>query len=135
VVQALFDPADASVHVARAGHLPPLVIPAHGAPHFVGGDPAPPIGVGLLREPPPTVRIQLGLMDTIMFFTDGLVERRRTPTDVTMTRLREFVGTLTTRTAQLLCDEVLARFVEAGGGDDDVAMLAIRPLFHVPARP
>lgn len=133
VVQALFDPADASVVVARAGHLPPLVVPARGEPYFLDGDPDPPIGVGLLRRPPTTVRVQLGLHDTMIFFTDGLVEQRRTATDVRMSRLREFVGTLAARSAEGLCDEVLAQFVEAGGGDDDVAMLAIRPLFHVPA--
>ncbi len=131
-VQALFDPADASVELARAGHLPPLVVPAEGEPYFVDGDPAPPIGVGLLHQAPPTARVQLGLLDTIVFYTDGLVERRRTPTDVMMARLREFAGTVDRTSAERLCDEVLAQFVDQGGGDDDVAMLAVRPLFHVP---
>lgn len=131
--QALFDPADASLLVARAGHLPPLLVPAEGAPRFVGGDPAPPIGVGLLQRAPETVRIELGLLDTVVFFTDGLVEQRRTATDVRMARLCELVDTIPDRTANGLCDEILTRFVDAGGADDDVAMLAIRPLFHVPA--
>jgi serine phosphatase RsbU (regulator of sigma subunit) len=133
VVQAIFDPADASMELARAGHLPPLVVPAEGEPYFVDGDPSPPIGVGLLRQAPTTVRVPLDLLDTIVFYTDGLVERRRTPTDVMMARLREFAGTVDRSSAERLCDEVLARFVEQGGGDDDVAMLAIRPLVHVPS--
>lgn len=134
VVQALFDPSDASLVIARAGHLPPLVVPAQGEPRYLEGDPAPPIGVGLLRRAPETVRVELGLEDTILFFTDGLVEQRRTPTDVRMSRLRDLVAASTERTAEGLCDEVLARFVDAGGADDDVAMLALRPLSHVPVR-
>jgi hypothetical protein len=130
-VQAVF-PADASVELARAGHLPPLVVPARGKPYFLEGDPAPPIGVGLLRSPPPTVRVDLELTDTMVFFTDGLVERRRIPTHVMLTRLREFVESRPPGSAAELCDDVLAQFVGEGGGDDDVAMLAIRPLFHVP---
>jgi hypothetical protein len=134
VVQALFDPADASVAIARAGHLPPLLVPAHGVPRFVGSDPSPPVGVGLLRQAPETQRVQLELGDTILFFTDGLVEQRLTATDVRMTRLRALVGTLGETSAEQLCDEILDRFVGPGGADDDVAMLALRPLFHVPAR-
>jgi serine phosphatase RsbU (regulator of sigma subunit) len=132
VVHAVFDRATATVDVARAGHLPPLVVPAHGAPHYLDGDPAPPIGVGLLRGAPPTVRVELGLEDTMVFFTDGLVERRRTATDVMMARMRDFVRDLGPTSAEELCDRILAEFIGSSGGDDDVAMLAIRPLFHVP---
>jgi serine phosphatase RsbU (regulator of sigma subunit) len=131
-VQAVFDRERATVDVARAGHLPPLVVPAQGEPHFLDGNPSPPLGVGLLREPPPTVRVQLELGDTMVFYTDGLVERRRTPTDVTMSRVRDFVRNRPTRSAEDLCDELLAEFIGRDGGDDDVAMLAIRPLSLVP---
>jgi hypothetical protein len=132
VVHAVVDRATATVDVARAGHLPPLVVPAHGAPHYLDGDPAPPIGVGLLRAAPPTVRVELGLEDTMVFFTDGLVERRRTATDVMMGRMRDFVRDLGPTSAEDLCDRILAEFIGSSGGDDDVAMLAIRPLFLVP---
>jgi hypothetical protein len=74
VVVAVYDPDDASLTYACAGHEPPILLgpPAHEP--VVGGA-APPVGAGVetgMRE----TRVPLPAGSTACFFTDGLVEAR-----------------------------------------------------------
>ena len=73
---------------------------------------------------------------TLLLYTDGLVERRGEHLDVGLERLREELGSLVAGPGRgggartdlsLLCDEVLERMVP-GGREDDVALVAVRPL-------
>jgi PAS domain-containing protein len=81
----LYDPADRSLRWARAGHLPPILVRDGQAEPL-------PLPEGLLLGADPDARYteeaaRLRLGDTLLMFTDGLIERRDEPIDETLTTL------------------------------------------------
>ncbi len=124
-----YDPAAGTLTVASAGHPPPLLAPAGGPPAFVSLEPGPPIGTFPYDYTESVVPLLPG--DTVVLYTDGLVENRTETLDIGLERLRsalEDVGA----TPGDVCDRVLERTGRVGGGDDDVALLV---LMHDPGRP
>jgi serine phosphatase RsbU (regulator of sigma subunit) len=111
---------------SSAGHLPPLVRHADGQVDVL--DTAPETLLGTELAQPRTdheVRIEPG--DTVLFYTDGLIEHGRTPIDVGVDRLRRLVEELGPLAVDAVCDELLSRIV-GNRPDDDVALVAVR--FH-----
>lgn len=110
---------------ANAGHPPPLVIGHDGTisePADWHGD--------LMLGIDPTARRQESVITleretTVLLFTDGLIERRRSDLDDGMARLRTAAADLAGRPLDELCDELIHRLVE-GRPEDDVALVAIR---------
>jgi PAS domain S-box-containing protein len=108
---------------SSAGHLPPVLQHADGTtellerPHdlLLGLD------TGLERHDH-TVTLRPG--DTVLFYTDGLVERRHEDLDTGLERLRRTVSELDGRTPDELCDALLETLSE--GREDDVALLVLR---------
>ena len=81
----LYDPAGRSLRWARAGHLPPILVREGRAEQL-------PLPEGLLLGADPdaqygeeTATLQLG--DTLLLFTDGLIERRDEPIDEALAEL------------------------------------------------
>ena len=62
--------------------------------------------------------------DTILLYTDGLVERRREPLTDGLERLRALAEV--PLSADQLCQRVTQGLVPQGGGDDDIAVVALR---------
>ena len=62
--------------------------------------------------------------DTILLYTDGLVERRREPLTNGLERLRALAAV--PATADQLCQRVIQGLMPPGGGDDDIAVVALR---------
>jgi serine phosphatase RsbU (regulator of sigma subunit) len=110
---------------SSAGHPPPLLVREHG-------------GVEVLERPAerllgtdvPTVRsdhmLHLRPGETVVLYTDGLLEHQRTGIDEGLQRLSAVLAGLAGRSASEICDEVLDRVV-TGSADDDVALLVVRP--------
>jgi serine phosphatase RsbU (regulator of sigma subunit) len=121
---AVLDPTTMEVEWASAGHLPPLLSPADGAGRLLGGEPGPPLGVTTAAEyRQHTERLQPG--DTLLLYTDGLVERRGTPIDAGLEALEELV--LGPADPEDVCDRLLARVADNGAGrDDDVTLLVLQ---------
>lgn len=123
------DPARGKAAFASAGHLPPAVFTVDGTGELVHVPVGPPLGTGVGGY-------ELGARDldaseTLVLFTDGLVERRGEDIDVSLARLAGLrlppgAGT------QELVDQVLSR-LEAHDAEDDVAVLAAR-IRHRPGR-
>jgi serine phosphatase RsbU (regulator of sigma subunit) len=78
--------------------------------------------------------IELRPGDTVLLYTDGLVEQRRdgrwTTIDEGISRLCAELAGLARLPLERLCDQLLER-VLPGPAEDDVALLAVR--CHVPA--
>ncbi|MBM7807884.1 light-regulated signal transduction histidine kinase (bacteriophytochrome) [Geodermatophilus bullaregiensis] len=114
---------------ASAGHLPPLVVGPDGALQALT---APRPGM-LLGADPHAVRTDqeavLRSGSTLLLYTDGLVERRRSGFDDGVARLGQALGELHDRPVEEVCDEVLERMVP-DGAEDDVALVAVRLLPH-----
>jgi len=122
-VVACFDPDTRSLSWARAGHLPPLLARAG-----VSADlPRPP---GLLLGADggaayPVVTAELRPDDVVLFFTDGLVERRHTGTTELLERVRRNLAAAAAEPAR----EVLTRLrglLQTANPDDDTCLLAVR---------
>jgi anti-anti-sigma factor len=63
--------------------------------------------------------------DTVLLYTDGLVERPRESIDASLDRLRRAASAAEARSADALCDALLGTMA-AGGSGDDTALLALR---------
>ncbi|WP_308280919.1 PP2C family protein-serine/threonine phosphatase [Streptomyces lomondensis] len=119
---ALLDPARETVAFASAGHLPPVVFHRDGTAELVPAPVGPPLGTGFGAYE--VAAVPVAADDTLVLFTDGLVERRGEDIDTSLARL----ATLRVRPGQpvsRLLDEILGR-LGAHQADDDVAALAAR---------
>lgn len=70
------------------------------------------------------ITVELPPGSTLLFYTDGLIERRDRDLDAMLAELRQAVAGLGERPLDALCDELLARF--AAQPSDDVCLLAVR---------
>ncbi|WP_437064392.1 PP2C family protein-serine/threonine phosphatase [Streptomyces sp. enrichment culture] len=119
---ARVDPNRGQVTLASAGHLPPAVIDGQGRTSLLPIPVGPPVGTGLGGYEPATYRLESS--ETLMLFTDGLVERRGEDIDQSLARLSR-VGVEAGAGAEDVLDTMLAR-LDAGHAEDDVAVLAAR---------
>jgi phosphoserine phosphatase RsbU/P len=113
----------ATVSWSNAGHPPPVLRCADGRVQLLDRPPERLLGVA-----PDVARsdheLALHPGDTLLLYTDGLVERRTATLDAGFTWLLQAVQAHGQRPLDELCDELLAEL--GGRGDDDVALLAVR---------
>ncbi len=110
---------------SSAGHLPPIVMHADGLVDVLQSHQSPPLGVGSVGR----VMVnsyRLGAGDAVLLYTDGLVERRDEPIDVSLGRLTARVAGSVRGSSALLIDDLVARFDPSGATGDDIAVLAAR---------
>ncbi|MGZ8634195.1 MAG: ATP-binding SpoIIE family protein phosphatase [Solirubrobacteraceae bacterium] len=120
---AVIDPASGTLSYSSAGHPPPVVVRGGKEASLLGVNAAPPLGTlpfAVFHE----VETTLEPGDTILLYTDGLVERRREPLTNGLERLRALAAA--PATADQLCQRLTQRLVPPEGGDDDIAVVAVR---------
>jgi signal transduction histidine kinase/CheY-like chemotaxis protein len=118
-VYAVFDPADLSLTIANAGHLPPLLMLPDAPATRLDGAAGPPLGTGPMTLPAQRVVLEQGA--TFAFYTDGLVERRDRHLDAGIDALAAELARL-----DVAVDALPAALVEAlvpSSVDDDIAVL------------
>ncbi len=71
---AVYDPVSQTCTMARAGHLPPLLVAPDGTTEIVELPAGPPLGLGGM--PFDTAEFQLAEGSLLVLYTDGLVEER-----------------------------------------------------------
>ena len=117
--------------IASAGHPPPLL--AHGSGVRVLDEVrGTPLGFDLGHRPRNTVAIDLSSDDTLVLYTDGLVERRGEIIDVGIARLGHSIAREAHLPIQSLADSLLDRCLPDDGGVDDVALVCLRPVSDRP---
>ncbi|EFG09897.1 Putative magnesium or manganese-dependent protein phosphatase [Streptomyces clavuligerus] len=124
---AQMDPVRGLVSLSSAGHLPPVTLSASGTVELVDVPVGPPLGTGVGGYD--RAQRPLGPDDTLLMFTDGLVERRGEDIDVSLARLARLRPD-PRAPLDTLVDEILAR-LDAAHAEDDVAVLAARISFPV----
>ena len=117
------DPATGTLRYASAGHPPPVIVRGGRDAHLLGITAAPPLG-SLTFSSFPEVEDKLASNDTILLYTDGLVERRSESLTAGLERLRGVAAT--SASAEQLCQRVIEQLMPPGGGDDDIAVVALR---------
>ncbi|HEX4010666.1 MAG TPA: SpoIIE family protein phosphatase [Solirubrobacteraceae bacterium] len=126
VLFLIIDAARGTVTLARAGHPPPALRGADGSVRFLDTRNTLPLGVDD-RTAPGEAEYPFVPGETLLLFTDGLIERRRESISVGLDRLSEaFAGA--PEGVEDICDHVLAETVSEQGSHDDVALLAVRLL-------
>ena len=106
--------------IVSAGHPPPLLATPGGS-RFVAMRPGPPLGA-VRNAHYPTNTLELDSDATLVFYTDGLVERRGESIDVGLARLRD---TVAYDDPEHVCRDVMLRMVGAAATFDDVALLVL----------
>ncbi|WNV74483.1 SpoIIE family protein phosphatase [Geodermatophilus sp. DSM 44513] len=107
---------------SSAGHLPPLLLAADGTARLLERAPELLLGVDPgVRRTDTTTPLHPG--DTVVLYTDGLVERRDADLDDGLARLVEAGRALSGATVEELCDGLLTRLAPEYA--DDVALLAL----------
>jgi serine phosphatase RsbU (regulator of sigma subunit)/anti-sigma regulatory factor (Ser/Thr protein kinase) len=124
VVYGVLDPADGSITLASAGHPPPVLRrAANGEPasaELVAVPPGAPLGLGGSWR---TAALQLEPGDSILMFSDGVVERRDRPLSDGLDDLVAATAAATSGDPRNLC--ALATAAVSGSTDDDVCVLAV----------
>ncbi|MFB7512622.1 PP2C family protein-serine/threonine phosphatase [Streptomyces sp. NPDC056144] len=121
-VCALYDPEDHGLLWTSAGHLPMMLL-RDGRARLLD----PPHDVLLGAVPGFAYREQrmgLRLGDTLLLYTDGLIERRHAGLDEGLERLAAEVERLADRPPERLVDELLLS--ATGDTDDDTSLVAVR---------
>jgi PAS domain S-box-containing protein len=112
---------------SNAGHPPPLLLPVDGPPHFLEGEgPDLPLCVAPTM-PRTTWHYDLKTGDTLLLYTDGLIEVPGTDLAEGMARLAEMAdeGRMSGMSLADLCAHLLAAVEERR---DDAAVIGFRPV-------
>ncbi|WP_245623137.1 SpoIIE family protein phosphatase [Spirillospora albida] len=131
VAYAVIDPETGRGAFSNAGHPPPLLIAPDASPRVSDREPGTPLGWPSQRQQT-SFSIETG--NTVVFYSDGLVENRRRGVDAGLEELvavaadapPEVVGD-PERLVDFLVDRMLAGYEQV----DDVTVLAL----HVPPKP
>jgi serine phosphatase RsbU (regulator of sigma subunit) len=123
VVYAIIDPGEGTISWSTAGHPPPLVRTAEGwATYLEGGEGLMGIEDIVYRD----LRAPLAAESIVIFYTDGLIERRGESLDVGLERLADAFGSGPEVPAEL-CEYVIEQMRPAGRElHDDVTALLVK---------
>ncbi|MFF5078945.1 SpoIIE family protein phosphatase [Actinoplanes sp. NPDC000266] len=125
VVYGVLDPADGTITMSSAGHPPPVLRRAGVAgeaptAELVKVPPGAPLGLGGRWQ---TGQVRLEPGDTILLFSDGVVERRGRALNDGLDALVAVTASAASGDPRNLC--ALATTAVPGATDDDVAVLAV----------
>ena len=126
VVQVLVDPTSRLIIYSSAGHPPPALVHADGTFELLDQATDPPLGARLQHVPRPQATINYGPGDTLLLYTDGLIERRGEDIDTSLARLTGLLIQYRHLTPEDLADTLLAHLGLVGGGRDDTALIIVR---------
>ncbi|WP_091560899.1 SpoIIE family protein phosphatase [Micromonospora pattaloongensis] len=120
VLYGMLHPGTGRLRLASAGHPAPLLRRGHGGARYVDVPPGPPLGLGGQRR---ATEFPLLPGDTLLLFSDGVIERRDAEIDAGMRGLATVIGGATRGDPRTLC--ALASAAVPGSTEDDVAVLAV----------
>ncbi|MFF4211649.1 SpoIIE family protein phosphatase [Streptomyces sp. NPDC001796] len=121
---AVYDPIASELHLANAGHIPPVIVRAEdGRSELLDLPTGAPIGVG--GVPFESVRVPVSPGDRLVMCTDGLVEVRGEDIGVGLATLCESAAH-PAASMDDACDTIIRALNTCGGRKDDVALLMAR---------
>ncbi|MFF4307913.1 PP2C family protein-serine/threonine phosphatase [Streptomyces sp. NPDC001601] len=125
-VKVLIDPRTRLIIYSNAGHPPPVLLRPDGTCELLDKATDPPLGAREYHVPRPQAGLSYTRGDTLVLYTDGLIERRDEDIDASLTRLTTALAQDSTLAPDELADALLARLDVAAGTPDDIALIIIR---------
>lgn len=119
---AVLDPCTGALQLASAGHLPPIIV-GGGSARVVDLEPAAPLGAfpyGSAQQQ----ELMLAPGETLVFYTDGLVERPEIPLMKSIDALLHVVRSASS--SEEVCRLAIEELVPVGGLRDDIAIVAVQ---------
>jgi serine phosphatase RsbU (regulator of sigma subunit) len=125
-VKVVVDPALDLAIYSSAGHLPPLILRVDGTIHTMNQALGPPLAVTqkVVSRPLGTAMLRAG--DTLVLYTDGLVERRGEALDVGIARLSDALVRLRELDVDSIADRLLSELPPMSSLRDDIALIVLR---------
>ncbi|MGW7356852.1 PP2C family protein-serine/threonine phosphatase [Streptomyces sp. NPDC054802] len=126
VVKVLIDPRSRLIIYSNAGHPPPVLLRPNGSRQLLDQATDPPLGARPDHVPRPQAGLSYSPGDTLVLYTDGLIERRGEDIDAGLTRLTDALAQYSTLPVEQLADTLLAHLGVTGGSRDDIALVVVR---------
>jgi serine phosphatase RsbU (regulator of sigma subunit)/integral membrane sensor domain MASE1/anti-sigma regulatory factor (Ser/Thr protein kinase) len=126
---AEYSPTDGVLTYACAGHLPPLLV-VGGAAEYLDAALSQPLRLRTRARVQAQVAVPAGAM--LVWYSDGLVERRRYVIDAGLTRLATIARGLKGGDPRVWCDRLLAGMTAEESITDDIVVACLR-LDRLPA--
>ncbi|MFE2475033.1 SpoIIE family protein phosphatase [Streptomyces sp. NPDC059389] len=126
VVETCIDWDSRTITYSSAGHLPPVLVRLDGTVGFLDQATDPPLGARPEHLPRPQATTAFSDGDTLVLYTDGLVERRREDIDVSLDRLAEALVRHRAADPERIADALLVDLLSVGGATDDTALIVVR---------
>ena len=111
---------------SSAGHLPPALARADGTVAFLDKATDPPLATRPEHQAQAEAQHEFGPGDTLVLYTDGLVERRREVIDAGLGRLADSLSAHRTRRPEDLADVLLRGLLPEAEASDDTALIVVR---------
>ncbi|WP_331729919.1 SpoIIE family protein phosphatase [Streptomyces sp. NBC_00073] len=115
-----------TITYSSAGHPPPALLRTDGTVEFLDQATDPPLGARPDHAPRPQATVAFTAGDTLVLYTDGLIERRSEDIDTGLARLADSLTRHRTAVPERLADAVLMELLPAGGATDDAALVIVR---------
>lgn len=124
-VCAVLDLDTGELVYSSAGHPPPILVHADGTTRML--DDGHTIALGVRPDwSRPEAHVSVPARATLVLYTDGLVERRRSPLDHGISRVAAHVRDGRTWRLDDLADQTMSELAPSGGYQDDVVLLLYR---------
>jgi serine phosphatase RsbU (regulator of sigma subunit) len=125
VVCAVLNPDTGELVYSSAGHPPSILVLADGTTQLLEEGHTIPLGIRAER-PRPEAHVTLPARATLLLYTDGLVERRRSGLDHGIARASVLLQDGRGLTLDDLAVQIMSRLAPSDGYQDDVALLLYR---------
>ncbi|MEV7129359.1 SpoIIE family protein phosphatase [Streptomyces sp. NPDC093260] len=125
-VKAVVDTHRRRITYTSAGHPPPALSRRDGGVSLLDEATGPPLGVPVHDDPRPQATVPYTPGDTLVLYTDGLIERRGEDIDAGLHRLTDTLARHADLGPEALADTLLAHLGVADGGRDDIALVIVR---------
>ncbi|MFD0745518.1 SpoIIE family protein phosphatase [Phytohabitans flavus] len=119
---AEYDPIERTLRYASAGHLPPLLAVGDTVTYLNDGR-SPPLQLATRARPEAAMAVPEGAM--LVWYSDGLLERRDEVIDVGLDRLAKAAETLRGADPQEWCDQIVFAMTGGAATTDDVVVTCL----------
>jgi serine phosphatase RsbU (regulator of sigma subunit) len=124
--KAVVDTRRRQITYTSAGHPPAVLCRTDRTVLLLDKATDPPLGVRTDDAPRPQATVPYTPGDTLVLYTDGLVERRGEDIDAGLRRLTGTLADHASLSPEDLADTLLAGMGVADGGPDDIALIVVR---------